>query len=229
MSRQARIKDDYGIFYITQKSGDSRHVFECDIDRERFLTILATAQTKFHFKLYAYCILSSDEYYLVMDVNGGDLSKIMKSINIAYAMYTKCQGKLFKDRYKSKLLSSDEEIFEVVNQIKKQFQVDLLWNSYCTFNGLTPLNINLISSTQTDETYFNKTCIHCIGSLTEAKEKLQEIAFKENQTISRLINSKDRRNQLIKDFRKYSTLSLKDLGFLFGGLSESSICKILNQ
>lgn len=87
MPRKARIKDDYGTFYIYQKIGTTRHIFECDSDRERFLTILKQSQKKFHFKLYDFSIQSRDEYYLVMDVNGGDLSKVMKGINIAYAMY----------------------------------------------------------------------------------------------------------------------------------------------
>jgi REP-associated tyrosine transposase len=226
MSRKARIKDDYGIFYIYQQSANHRDMFECDLDREQFLTILARTQKKFQFKLYAFCILSHDEYHLVMDVNGGDLSSIMKSINITYAMYTKCNGKLFKDRYKSKLLNSNAEIIEVVKTIQNNYQQQSLRNSYCSFNGLTPLNIEFL---QISDGAFTTDCTDCIHSITEAKEKLNTIAKNENKVLSELMNDKVFRNQLIQDFRKHSTLSLKDLGIVFGGLSESSICKILNS
>jgi DNA-directed RNA polymerase specialized sigma subunit len=44
-----------------------------------------------------------------------------------------------------------------------------------------------------------------------------------------LIKNKEERNKMIKHFRKNSTLSLKEIGSIFGGLSESSICKILSK
>jgi len=222
MSRKARLKDDYGTFYINQISGGSRHLFECDLDRERFLSILARTQRKYQFKLYAYCFLSNDEIHLVINVNGGDLSKIMKSMNIAYAMYTKCDGQLFKDRYKSTLLNSDIEIINVVSSIHKRYIDQSIWNSYCTFDGLSPLNLDLIDTSV-------NSCIDCIHTIQEAKEMLQKIAIKDSKTVSELISNKNDRNLLIQDFRKHSTLSLKDLGQVFGGLSESSVCKILNQ
>jgi hypothetical protein len=37
------------------------------------------------------------------------------------------------------------------------------------------------------------------------------------------------RNELIKEFRQNSTLSLNEIGDLFGGISASGICKILNK
>lgn len=226
MPRQRRVKDDYGTYYIYQKSGGTRRLFQDDQDKERFLTILAKAQEKYHFALYAYCILSNDEYHLVMGINGGDLSKIMKSINIAYAMYANCEGKLFKDRFKSELLSSQNKILEVIDNIHHRYQEHSLWNSYCTFNGFTPLNLNINQLTNHS---IDKECTDCIKTIDEAKDRLTEIALKEHKTLHEIIKNKNTRNQLIRDFRKQSTLSLKELGIVFGGLSESSICKILNQ
>ncbi len=224
MARKARIKNDFGVFYISQKSGTTRHIFECDNDREQFLTILEQSQKKFQFKLYAFCIQSPDEYHLVMDVNGGDLSKIMKTINISYAMYAKCNDKLYKDRFKSKVLESESEIVEIVNSIHKRYKNQSLWNSFCTYNGLIPLKIILQHNLPT-----KNNCQDCIRTILEAKDKLSTIALRENKSINDIFKDKNYRNQLICDFRKHSTLSLKDLGKVFGGLSESTICKILNQ
>lgn len=225
MARKARIKDDYGVFYIHQQSTEIRQLFECDADRDKFLQILNKAQIKFHFKLYAYCILSNNEYHLVLDVNGGDLSKIMKSINIAYALYIKCNNKLFKDRYKSILLKTEVELTNSIVEIHNRNHLNSPYNNYSTTNSFTTIPVDLISSNM----FTNKECYSCLKSLKEARVKLNEIADKKNLTIADLINDKKQRNTLIKEFRRHSTLSLKDLGILFGDLSESSICKIINQ
>ncbi|ERJ12169.1 transposase [Haloplasma contractile] len=234
MARQPRIKDDFGVFYITQYSRGERDLFECNQDRERFLEILYTVQTKFDFKLYAYCIAAKNEYHLVLDVNGGDLSKIMKSINIRYAMYAKCSGKLFKDRYKSQLLNTEDERQAIINDIHDRLKERSAWNSYCSLNGLITdeqIVLPALSPITNDnqELVPSDECIDCINFYEEAEVHLKEIAQSLNVPVSELIKDKTRRNQLICEFRKQSTLSLKELGQLFGGISESSVCKIINQ
>ena len=112
MARKARIKDPYGTFHITQSGGGQKLLFEKEEDRTEFLEILKKAQTQFQFKLYAYCLLSDNQYHLVMDLNGADMSKVMKSINIGYAMYKDQKEPLFKDRYKSVLLKGTEDAEE---------------------------------------------------------------------------------------------------------------------
>ncbi|HCW73194.1 MAG TPA: hypothetical protein DHM90_04710 [Clostridiaceae bacterium] len=54
------------------------------------------------------------------------------------------------------------------------------------------------------------------------------MTLERGMSLTELLKEKELRNELILKFRKNSTLSLKELGSLFGGLSESSICKILN-
>jgi uncharacterized protein YnzC (UPF0291/DUF896 family) len=65
--------------------------------------------------------------------------------------------------------------------------------------------------------------------LDTASDKLKKIANNKGLSIDEAIEDRALRNELIKTFRKNSTLSLKTLGKLFGGLSESSISKILNN
>lgn len=237
MARQARVKDDFGVFYIYQQGGGCRKLFECNEDRNKFLAILKKAQAKFQFKLHAYCVLTDDAYHLVIDVNGGDLSKIMKSINIAYAMYAHCEGKLFKDRYKSKLLPNDMELSKIINQIHGNAKESSIWNSYCAYDSVTPINMDWLDTLPFKNDEINcigkiapvNPCKDCIKSVPEAKAKLKTLAAQENRNVEQLILDKDARNRLIKEFRKHSTLSLKELGEIFGGLTESSVCKILNK
>lgn len=225
MARQARIKNEYGIFYIHQMGGGNREVFKDNIDRDCFLKILARAQQKYQFKLYAYCLLNSDEYHLVINIDGGDISKIMKSINIAYAMYVSCDTKLFKDRYKSRLIEDEQELKKLIEQIHDRNQDSSLYNSYCAYNGATPITLDFPGG----QDNMQQECKDCIKTMQEAENKIKELANKENVTVNELIRDKQRRNDIIRELRKKSTLSLKELGELFGGLTESTICKILNQ
>lgn len=240
MPRQARIKDDFGFFYIHQIGSDERNLFEKDEDRTYFLEILKRAQSKFQFKLYAYCLLADNEYHLVMDVNGGDLSKIMKSINIGYAMYTKCQGRLFKDRYKSQLLKSQVELDQIIHSVHDNAKQSSYWNSYCNYDTQSPLKMDWLTPLHASDTDLSNidctksdslstTCKDCIRSLSEAQIKLDAVALVAEQSLPQLFKDKACRNQLIRDFRRQSTLSLKELGQLFGDLSESTVCKILNH
>src|SRR5690554_2532329 len=96
MARQARVKNIYGIYHIHQQASGSRPLFSNRIDREKWLQIVSKAREKYQFKLYAYCASAPNEYHLVLNLQGGDISKVMKSINIAYAMHAKCPERLYK-------------------------------------------------------------------------------------------------------------------------------------
>jgi len=221
MARSARIKTEFGIFHIIQHGGSCRTLFESDQDREKFVSILERSKRKFNFILHGYCLLDANDYDLIIDVNGGDLSKIMKSINIAYAMYVKCNGKLFSDRFKSTLLEDAIQLADTKQMIKYNKKVMNSSNQFnICFDDIQPINLE---SLDLDD------CDNCIKCITTASEKLAIIAKSKELLVEDLIKDKEVRNQLIKSFRKSSTLSLKSLGELFGGLSESSISKILNN
>lgn len=228
MARKARIKDPYGTFHITQSGGSQKALFEKEEDRKQFLEILRKAQTQFQFKLYAYCLLSDNQYHLVMDLNGADMSKVMKSINIGYALYKDQKEPLFKDRYKSELLKDRNEAEDVVTKLHNNGIKGSIWNSYCVYDKEVPLKLDWVSSIEmVPSSKKEKPYRKCMESLKEAEEKLREISTDKGLTVEDLLKNKELRNDLILKFRKNSTLSLKELGRLFGGLTESSICKIL--
>lgn len=236
MPRSAREKDNFGVFYVHQSSNPKGVLFRNDNDRSYFLEVLKKAQQKFNFKLYGYCLLSSNAYHLILDVNGGDLSNIMKSINIRYAMYAKCDHPLFKDRYKSQLLENAVEVQKKMGEIHQKGHSE--FNSYCHYDETNPINLNWIAPldnvnsiivTKTDKFKENSKCINCIENLSSARQYLDCIAAEGGITTAELFKDKSCRNEMIRNIRKRSTLSLKEIGILFGGLSESSISKILNS
>ncbi len=215
MARKARDAEAFGVYHIKQTSADNRQLFESDADRVKFLEILNQSKHKFGFRLFAYCLRNPSMYHIILHANGSDLSKIMKSINIAYAMYRKGEGKLYKDRYKSVLIEDEATYRRIKSEIEQDWVAGNCFNSdsaYCDISGP-----------------FDVECEDCIRTVDAAKSKLDEIARAENLSLDALLKMKDKRNALIVDFRKSTMLSLKDIGVIFGGLTESTVCKILKK
>jgi len=130
MSREAREKSSFGTYYIKQIGSPDVELFDNDIERQKFIEILKKAKNKFDFKLYAYCIDGSKSYELVIFDNGSDISNIMKSINISFSIYKKTSGKLFKDRYKSKIIKNYYELLNITKKIHC-LSKESKWNSCC--------------------------------------------------------------------------------------------------
>ena len=229
MARKARVKDPFGTFHITQSSGPHRKLFETIEDKQVFMEILRRSQVKFQFKLYAYCLLSDQDYHLVINPSGNDLSQIMKSINIAYAMHVDSKEPLFKDRYKSDKMNDLNEAQDFISKLHKPGQSLNPYNSFCIYDSKNPLKLDWVSKLDTSkDVKMEKPDVNSINSMEEASLKLQQITLEKDLSLKELFKQKDLRNELIVSFRKNSNLSLKELGVLFGNLSESTICKILN-
>ncbi len=241
MARQARIKHIYGIYHIFQRGANERPLFTSREDREKWLKIVSKAKEKYQFKLYAYCASEPNEYHLVLNLQGGDISKIMKSINIAYAMHVKCPEQLFKDRYRSEIIETKEALLNLMALIHRRSNFHDNgpdpYNSFCCYRGLNkdtlvPLDVSDIK-TREDITIMNEIvqnqCDNCIQTQEDAQEKLTHLLHISMLTKEELKKDKHYRNQLIRRFRIESTLSLKELGNLFGGLSESAVSKIISR
>ncbi|MBF4692940.1 transposase [Fusibacter ferrireducens] len=246
MARKARDAEVYGLYHIYQLGNQNRKLFESHADRQKFLEILSKARKRFGFKLYAYCIKTSDQYHLIVDTNGSDLSKVMKSINIAYAMYAKCDGKLFRDRYKSEVIETPEALNRIMEALHKETPNNE-YNSYCVYESqmdanllidIEPLSVltdeqvdieDAISVCNRNRNQEKQPCENCIKDFDEAQNALLQKASNEGYALTEVFSDKAIRNQYIHYFRKHSLLSLKELGQLFDGLTESTVCKILSQ
>lgn len=215
MARKARSAAPDGVYHVQQSSTDQRCLFESDTERMKFLELIKEAKQIYGFKLYAYCLEDKNAYHLIIHANGCDLTKLMKSLNIAYAMYVKFDGPLFKDRYKSTLILNKCEFDRIKAEIICSKKQGSCFNSETEFCD--------------DEDPFERVCSECIKTSVDAYRKLSEIASSENMDLEALLKDKTRRNHLIVEIRKTSILSLKEIGEVFGGLTESSVSKILKS
>lgn len=85
--------------------------------------------------------------HLLIDDNGNDISRLVKSINISYAQYfnrtyKRC-GHLFQDRFRSELIDNDGYLLEVSRYIHNnpvragivKDPIEYRWSSYNTYTG----------------------------------------------------------------------------------------------
>lgn len=229
MARKAREKSSYATYLISNYSGPVRDIFKSDADREKFLEILCSIKKKFSIKVYYVDISSKDSYTLIIYDNGSDISKVMKSITISYSMYAKCDGKLFKDRYKSELIGSPLELetkMLSLSEVKTDYKFSSLdiiirdpIDREIEFKVLPGDDIKSCERIIpcSDES-------QCISSVEEAVVYLGHTGLSP-ETIKR---DKKLRDEKICELRRRSTLSLRDIGNLFG-ISESSVCKIISK
>jgi hypothetical protein len=211
MPRQAREKKLYSFYKIVQVCQSNDTIFKKSEDRQLLVHAFLSAKEKYNFKLLG---LNIDQggYELILFDNGTDISKIMRSINISFTMKYKCQhdqcDQIFKERYQSEIIQKDH-VQDYLDQLGRCDHLDPTW--------LDSLDLQACGQGE---------CIDCIN---QAKKKIEQELTAMNLSLEDLEKNKKVRNEMIKGIRKNSSLSLKEIGDLFGGLSESAICKILSR
>ena len=235
MARQARVKDKFGVYHISQEGSGHRNLFENDNDRNEFLSIVSNSKEKNDFKLYGYCLVKPNSYQLIINSDGADISRIMQEINIKFALYLDSSLPIFNDRYKSNLIRSKDKLMSILEEMHingRKAAGD--YNSYCFYDENELRTTFLLDQEDLDSLPDDCRSIERrdkshIGNLSQAEAQLNRIAKLENTSLEELLRDRPRRNNLIKEFRKNSTLTLRELGQVFGNLSESTISKILNN
>lgn len=234
MPRQARVRDNYGTYHIYQRSQSDRELFRGEEDRAVFWQVLTDASERFPVRLLGYCLLDSSSYHLLIKLDGCDISNLMKSINISYVRGINAAAGLFRDRFQSVLIQSVEDVVSLQNTLKDRAEGQAKWNSFCHFDrqaldeaGMRMMDINEV--TLEDGELMSCTGDNCLSDMMEVRNFLDTELADIGLAFEEMLTKLDLRNDLICECRLRSTLSLKQIGTLFGGLSESSISKIIKQ
>ena len=66
-----------------------------------------------------------------------------------------------------------------------------------------------------------------MNGIAMAKARIEQILVEERMTFDKLMENRSQRDEIIRIFRRNSSLSLKELGELFGGMSKSQISRIV--
>lgn len=273
MPRAARQKGEFQTYHIIQRGNERRNIFLSDDDRTRFLDILAKVKKKYNFNLEAYCLMDN-HIHLLIDDNGNDISKIVKSINVSYVYYFnhgyQRVGHLFQDRFKSELVAKDDYLLAISAYIHNNpVKAGMVktpeiyeWSSMKYYLGKEEEHPELVNpgrilgifsedkkkavneyyryvlkyepqiemlDIDEDKLLYLKEKGTYIGTFNEANElvkmELAAIGKEEND----LVRDKELRKEMIVKLRKNSSLNLREIGQLCGGISQSSVCKILKS
>lgn len=178
MARPLRIEYPGAFYHVTSRGNEQKDVFKNQKDREKFLSYLESAATRYGVVIHAWCLMSN-HYHLLLETPAGNLSQIMRHINGAYTTYfnvkRKRAGHLFQGRYKAILVEADEYAAELsryihLNPVRAQMVAkpeEYQWSSYRSYIGQNKapdwLRTNFILG------YFG-------GNTPEAKNKYRKFA-----------------------------------------------------
>jgi len=147
MARPLRIEYHGAYYHVTSRGNEQKDVFKSRMDREKFLSYLASATERYGAAIHAYCMMSN-HYHLILETPDGNLSQIMRHINGAYTTYfnvkRKRAGHLFQGRYKAILVEADAYAAELsryihLNPVRAGLVArpeEYEWSSYCNYIGI---------------------------------------------------------------------------------------------
>jgi REP element-mobilizing transposase RayT len=144
-------------YHVTSRGVDGRSIFVDDLDRETFLSILATVVKDYALECHSYCLLST-HFHLILGTPDGNLAAAMQRLNSAFARsYNRRYGRkghLFESRYHSVHLQTEGHLLEAVRYValnpvragicKRPAQ--WRWSSYRQLIGIAPVEPWLIVS-----------------------------------------------------------------------------------
>lgn len=120
MPRSLRIEYPGAWYHVMNRGLGRRSIFASNKDRETFLKLLGDISETFRIEVHAYSLMNN-HYHLLIQTPEGKLSRAMRHLNGVYTqIYNKrnqTDGPLFRGRYKSLLVDSDEYLLELVRYI----------------------------------------------------------------------------------------------------------------
>lgn len=143
MPRTARVAPKEHVYHVLTRGNNRQDVFEDEEDFRRYIDLILRYKERYNFKLYHYVMMTNHVHLVIEPTEGGgDLSEIMKGINLAYALYYKRKyhhtGHFWQDRYKSIIISKDEYLlacgsYVELNPVRAKMVEDpkeYRWSSY---------------------------------------------------------------------------------------------------
>ena len=137
MPRLPRVHIDGSLYYVTCQSHHSNELFKDSQDYEKYLSLLANYKNKYHFKLFSYCLLSSQVYLLIGVNSKSSISEIMFNLNSSYTKYYNAihgsKGPVLQGRFKSKWVEKKTYLLPLTRYIHL-LSKDSLYTSYPVFS-----------------------------------------------------------------------------------------------
>jgi REP element-mobilizing transposase RayT len=110
MPRAARRKSEESMYHVMSRSISEIDLFQCDEDKQYYISLLKKYKEKYHCRIYAY-ILMDNHTHIYINPCGYDISLFMRCLNNAYVAYFnrkyKRHGHLYQGRFASSIVDND--------------------------------------------------------------------------------------------------------------------------
>jgi putative transposase len=118
--RRPRFQAPDAIYHVTSRGTEGRPVFLDDLDRRRFLAVLAKVVGEHGWLCPAYCLMTN-HFHLLVQTPDPDLAVGMHHVNSAYANYFNRRhdhvGHLFQARYGAAVVEREAHLLEACRYI----------------------------------------------------------------------------------------------------------------
>lgn len=120
MPRVPRLKLPDGVYHVTSRGVDRRHIFLDRCDRESFLSVLKRVLGSQRLRCHAFCLMGN-HYHLLLEGAIVDLSAGMQRLNSSYARSFNVrhgrEGHLFERRFYSEFVQTEDHLEELLRYI----------------------------------------------------------------------------------------------------------------
>lgn len=144
MSRPVRIEFPGASYHVTSKGREGQVVFFDDEDRGVFLNVVENVVDRFEWLVHSY-ILMNDQYHLVVEVPGANLSKGMRQLNGVYTQHFNrrhgFEGPIFQGRFKSVLFEKKTYLLPLCRHVVTHPSREEVSSNYasCKWSSYRPL------------------------------------------------------------------------------------------
>lgn len=108
-------------FHVITQGISRSYIFEYGEDIKHYIKIMYALEKEMNVKLIAYCIMNNHAHMLIKTEEIKKLSQYMHRLNTRYAIYYNKKysrvGYIFRDRYKSEGIYSEEQLYNCIKDI----------------------------------------------------------------------------------------------------------------
>ena len=108
-------------FHVLTQGINKSYIFRKSTDINYYINLMYSISKKLDIKIIAYCIMNNHAHILIETDKVNDLSKYMQRLNTIYAKYYNKKysrvGYVFRDRYKSEGIYSEEHLYNCIKYI----------------------------------------------------------------------------------------------------------------
>ena len=110
-----------GYHHIINRGVNKTNIFNCDVDKDSFMLILNKNAIIYKVVVHDY-VLMDNHFHLLIETQEENLSSFMRVIGANYTQYFNKKyervGHLWQDRYKSKFITSDDYLYNLIKYIE---------------------------------------------------------------------------------------------------------------